>query len=332
MAHAYSQGSATNTADFFTKLNTFVVTTCGWTLLDNQSGLGTDPYYIWSSVGESGEEKIFIRCTNGTAQADYLSLHTYRYWNEGTQTGVDPAPAFAYTTNSFPVDDDLVFTYFLYGDLDAVQIVVKIGNTYYFASFGLLTSTYSRTMATTSNAETAGSNVVIEVDATTAFTAGQYYGIINSNSGATGQSYERILVSAIDPGVSITATLANNHAAGAVVGVDPRPNYVATKAIGTCSMLGTSGAALTYTGFATATIIGSSDPDARQGLYWLYPIWLYQGTEATQEVRGTLKNVYVSGVGLAATPLASEDTITVGATIYKYFITSSWGSLAIKQE
>jgi hypothetical protein len=322
--------TATNTADFFTKLSTFVVTTCGWTLTEDGSAAAT-PYMVWSSVGETGNEKTFIKLTNG-ALTNSLSLNTYRYWAAGAPgTGYDPSPASDNTTSIFTADSSS-FLYWLYGDLDRIAIVIQVGATYYFSSFGIIVSAWSRAFATTANSESAGSNVVVEVSSTTPFTVNQYYGLVNSNN-ATG-AYERVQVTAINPGVSVTlAVMANNHPAGAVLGEDPRPNYVQKySAAAGVSICGPTG---TLTTLYTAGLASSfdpatySDPDARQSFYWLYPVFVYQTTD--QEFRGTLKEIYIVDAGA----LSSQDTITVGAVVYKFFGSAStlsvYGKLAIKQ-
>ena len=327
MAHHYSYGTATNSADLLSKLNTFVVTTCGWTLHDDQSA-GSPAYYVWSSVGESGTEAIYIRCTYGTT--DGLVLTAYRYWNNATQTGYQASPAYAVTSYAIWSDHDASFNYFFFGDLDKIAVVTKTaGSVYYFGSFGILKSLWSRNVAVTANSESAGSDVVIEVDATTPFTVNNYYGIVNGND-VTGD-YERILVTAIDPGVSITATLAGNHPAGALIGEDPAPNYInkysslsttyLIDALGTAARSHTIVASGSSGGWVTQT-----DPDARQGFTWLWPVFAY--ASANQEARGSYKDIYQTGGG----NLSSEDTVTVGSTVYKCFNASTYGWLAIKEQ
>lgn len=265
MAYNYSYGTATNSANLLSLLNTFVVTTCGWTLHDDQSA-ASPAYYVWKSTGESGTEAIFIKCTYGTT--DGLVLTAYRYWNNATQIGYQASPAYTVTTYGIWSDHDASFNYFLFGDLDRIAVVTKTaGSIYYFGSFGILTSVWSRSIATTANSEIAGTGVVIEVDVTTPFTINKYYGIVNGNN-ITGD-YERILVTAINPGVSITATLAGAHPAGAIIGEDPQPNYI--NRYGSASqiyLIGPTGTAAQAHSFFTAasfTPVVYTDPDARQG-------------------------------------------------------------------
>jgi len=66
MAYHSTSGTATNTADLLTKLKDFLVTTCGWTLHDDGSATA-EPYYVLKSVGESGNEDIYIQFINDTA-------------------------------------------------------------------------------------------------------------------------------------------------------------------------------------------------------------------------------------------------------------------------
>lgn len=327
MAYQYSYGTATNSANLLSLLNTFVVTTCGWTLRDDQSA-GSPAYYVWSSVGESGDEAIYIRCTYGTT--DGLVLTAYRYWDNAAHVGYQASPIYAVTTYGIWSDHDASFNYFLSGDLDRISVVTKtVGSVYYFSSFGIISSAWSRDVAVTANSENAGAGVVIEVDATTPFTVNNYYGIVNGNN-AVGD-YERILITAINPGVSITATLAGNHPAGALIGEDPQPNYVGRYgATGNAAiMIGPTGTAAQTNALFIATSwtpVLYTDPDARQGLTWLFPAMLSQAT--AQEYRGDLKEIYVTG----GSNLSSEDTITVGAVVYKCFNLSGYSWLAIKEQ
>jgi hypothetical protein len=326
MAYNYSYGTATNSANLLSLLNTFVVTTCGWTLHDNQSG-GSPAYYVWTSAGESGKEAIYIRCTYGTT--DGLVLTAYRYWDNAAHVGYQASPAYAVTTYGIWSDHDASFNYFLFGDLDRIAVVTKtVGSVYYFASFGIVTSVWSRNIAVSANSETAGSSVVIEVDITTPFTVNQYYGIVNGNN-ATGD-YERIQVTAINPGVSITATIAGNHPAGAIIGEDPQPNYINRYSSTTSVyLIGPTGtAAQTHSLFVSGsfTPVIVTDPDARQNYTWLFPLMAYQSV--AQEYRGNLKEIYATG----GSNLSSEDTVTVGSDVYKCFNSSSYGWIAIKEQ
>jgi hypothetical protein len=262
-----------------------------------------------------------------------LGLFTYRHWDATAHTGSNPSPAYANTTASIWSHESSSFNYYLYGDLDAIYIITQDGSTYNFSAFGILTSAWVASFATTANAESAGADVVIEVDDTSMFTEGQYYSILNSNN-ASGQC-EKILISDIDPGVSITATLANDHPAGAVIGEDPRPNYVCSYS-GTVNMAGLTAAVGTvgnvvlttpYSLVSIPTISTATDPEARQGYTWLFPLFVYNTTTAIQEFRGTLKEVYWTG----GSNVVSTDTITVGSTVYKFFAAATPTDIAIKQ-
>ena len=78
-----------------------------------------------------------------------------------------------------------------------------------------------RIIAETSNAESAGADVVIEVNRTDGFAVGDkisVVGVIYSSSSDTITEYcEMTTISAISSGVSITATLANSYDSGAEV-------------------------------------------------------------------------------------------------------------------
>ncbi len=90
MAYHSTSGTATNTADLLVKLKDFLVTTCGWTLHDDGSAQA-EPYYVLKSVGESGNEDIYIQIINDTANSDCISVKGYLYWNAATHVGVKVA-------------------------------------------------------------------------------------------------------------------------------------------------------------------------------------------------------------------------------------------------
>jgi hypothetical protein len=218
MANHSTSGTATNTADLLVKLKDFLVTTCGWTLHDDGSAQA-EPYYVLKSVGESGNEDIYIQIINDTANVDCISVKGYLYWNAATHTGVKVA--FSSGATMISTKDAAQFLYWLYGDLDHVYVVTKIVATYYGHYSGVIRRFWSSQTAISQGAVTAGSNVVIQVDDASILTVNKRY-IIKDNA-----NIERVLVSARDtnatPNTITVATLVNGYAAGTKIGEDPQP-------------------------------------------------------------------------------------------------------------
>jgi hypothetical protein len=255
-----------------------------------------------------------------------LQLYTYRFWDAAAHTGNDVSPAYPASTVQIKTVDASSFLYWFFGDLDAIHVVTKISTTYYLGFFGIMDSIWSHDYAITANSETAGSDVVVEVDDTAIFTVDQYYGMINKNN-ATG-SYEKVRCKAIDPGVSITLyTMANNHPAGAILGEDPYPNAVGLDiaAFSLYTIRYDGGLITTHTVSSWTGLLSYADPDVRQGLIWIMPIG-YLST-AGPDLRGFVRHAY----GTGDSTLANEDTITVGSEVYKFFTLASTMRVAIRQ-
>jgi hypothetical protein len=218
------------------------------------------------------------------------------------------------------VDDDSAFVYWLYGDKDAVFMVTKVSAVYTTKYIGIPSRTWSSDKATTTNAETAGSGVVIEVDTTAPFTQDEYY-IIHDDA-----EMERIQITAINAGVSVTATIANSYAAGAKIGEDPQPSfishynlieasycYVTNKFDGWASAAGQP--AIVYPAVATNAFTNSASMERYPQRRLIFDLLLTHALAAYNEVRGSMKNVYTTYY----TGISSEDTITIGGTTYDCF-------------
>jgi hypothetical protein len=329
MAYHSTSGTATNTADFLTKLKDFLVTTCGWTLHDDGSAQA-EPYYVLKSVGESGNEDIYIQFINDTANADCVSVKGYLYWNAATHVGVKVA--FSSAATMISTKDATSFLYWLYADLDHLYVVTKIVATYYGHYSGVIKRLWSSQTAISQGAVTAGSNVVVQVDDASILTVNKRY-IIKDNA-----AIERVLVTARDTGATpntvTVAALVSGYAAGAKIGEDPQPViigkntmpgnfYALNKWDGWTSATGQTG----NCGAAHASMSGYCDPDVRYGLVTMFP-WLVAMTAASnEELRGELIDVYSIGIGAGD----SEDVIDLGTSTYKMFNISTAGWCAIKE-
>lgn len=329
MAYHSTSGTATNTADLLVKLKDFLVTTCGWTLHDDGSAQA-EPYYVLKSVGESGNEDIYIQIINDTANVDCISVKGYLYWNATTHVGVKVV--FSSAATMISTKDATQFLYWLYGDLDHVYVVTKIVATYYGHYSGVIRRFWSSQTAISQGAVTAGSNVVIQVDDASILTVNKRY-IIKDNA-----NIERVLVSARDtnatPNTITVATLVNGYAAGAKIGEDPQPViigrntmpgsfYALNKWDGWVSATGQTG----NCGAANGGFSGYCDPDARYSLLTMFP-WLVANTSTNnEELRGELIEVYSIGPSAGD----SEDVIDLGTSTYKMFNISGGGWCAIKE-
>lgn len=323
MAWSYTSGTATSRADFLSKLNTFLVSTLGWTLHDDLTG-SSPVCYVWKSTGEDGTQVIFIRMWISTT-ADRLGMIAYRFWDEAAHTGYTPTLTYA-AGGAHCVAAEAGFVYFLYGDKNTVYAVTKKASDYYCISFGQVTPAWSSSLATTANAESAGSNVEIEVDTVVPFEAGKKYQIMNFNS-ATGNP-ELVTVSSVGASSIVVATLANDHPAGAVIGELPGRNYAGGHTgsvwLASCQFWKGDGSPAAGLLDAMTALAGYADPDAQQGYYWCVPVFL--GADAF--MYGSLRNAYRVSPGSV---IASEDTIVINGVTYKYFYVYSGSGICIKQ-
>jgi len=176
MAYANLLGVETaNRAEVFKRFRDFVcrrngsydysTTGIGWTLHDavyavDQDQISINDYFVIKSIGESGNEDLYFKVIN---IANYISIIGYLYWNNTTHTGVQ-----AYGSGSnWNVGDTAVPVIWVYGDLDAVFLLSRPSNVsvnFVPSSFGILSNPlYDKTVAVSSGALTAGTDVVIDV-------------------------------------------------------------------------------------------------------------------------------------------------------------------------
>ncbi len=329
MAYHSTSGTATNTADMLVKLKNFLVTACGWTLHDDGSATA-EPYYVLKSVGESGNEDIYLQFINDTANADCISVKGYLYWNAATHVGVKMV--FSSAATMISTKDSAQFLYWMYADLDHVYIVTKIVATYYAHYSGIIKRFWSAQTAITQAAVSAGSSVVVQVDDASILAVDKYY-IIKDDA-----NIERVQVTARDtgstPNTVTIASLAAGYSAGAKIGEDPQPVIVGRNTMpGSCYGLnrwsGYSSASGQTMGCGAANggYASHCDPDVRYGLVVMFP-WLVVNTgTGNEELRGEIIEVYSIGGGGGD----SEDVIDLGTSTYKMFNISSAGWVAVKE-
>lgn len=170
-------------------------------------------YRIYKSNGELAD-RIYEYIKIDWITALRITIRAYYTWNASTHAGLGASGSTGYLTTI-----ETGFYLWIYGNTDLVFLCSKISTTYSRTGFGHLPKRFwTSCLVTTANAETAGSNVVVEVNNTTNFRVGCYYQIV----GAAGEGRDRILVNAINVGVSLTiTTLARNYGAGALIGNCP---------------------------------------------------------------------------------------------------------------
>lgn len=328
MAYHNTSGTAANTADFLIKLKDFLVTTCGWTLHDDQMGQA-QPYFVTKSSGESGNEDIYLQFCND-ASVDIISVRGCLYWNATTHTAVKDA--FYPAGTCITTKDSAAFLYWFYGDMDHMFIVTKIVATYYGHYSGIIKRFWSDKIAITQGGANAGSNVVVQVDDASFLTINKRY-IIKDNA-----NIERVLVTAKDtsatPNTVTIAVLANSYTVGSKLGEDPQPVivgknqmpgpfYAVNKFDGWVGSTSQSGGCAA----ATATYANYADPDLRYGLTTMFPWFVAMTAPSSDELRGELIEVYAIGTGAGD----SEDVIDLGTSTYRMFNISSAGWIAVRE-
>ncbi|MHB1461995.1 MAG: hypothetical protein ACYC1M_11990 [Armatimonadota bacterium] len=329
MAYHSTSGTATNTADLLVKLKDFMVTTCGWSLHDDGSG-AAEPYYVLKSVGESGNEDIYIQFINDTVNLDCISVKGYLYWNATTHVGVKVA--FSTGATLISTKDATQFLYWLYGDKDHVFVVTKIVTVYYGHYSGVITRFWSAQTAVSQSAVTAGSSVVVPVGDASILTVNKSY-IIKDDA-----NIERVLVTSRDtsstPNSVTLATLVAGYAPGAKIGEDPQPVIIGRNTMpGACIAINrwngypsATGQTMTC-GAASGALAGACDPDMRYSLVTMFP-WLVACTSTGyEELRGELIEVFSVG----STAGDSEDVIDLGTITYKMFNLTTGGWTAIRE-
>lgn len=311
MARHYTVLTCDNTADLFAKLNTFLVSTVGWTLLDDQSGAGT-PYRVYRTPGEDGYGYRYYRITLGSTTS--LNIRAYRFWNESTQTG---SYEIGNTSTGYGIiGSTSAFVAFAFADLDGLWVASKISNAYYIRGLGLTNPLYGDDKTVTTNSASAGSNVVIPVADDSFFVEGEYYEIANTNS-ATG-AQERVQVTNVGSGEITVATLANAHPSGALIAKQVMPIFLHTGSASTDSTYGwriNAGAATATSQsiFDSRPATSGLSPDGLGGKYQLWPGFVNYTTD--NMVYGATRDIFA----VPTTDLSSEDIITVNGFDYMVF-------------
>jgi uncharacterized glyoxalase superfamily protein PhnB len=339
MAYTYATGIATDTSDLLVKLRDFVVTTTGWTSIQDTVTTGASgQYFAVRSTGESGNERIVLRFFRTTANV--ISVLGYLNWASGSGTNQIGSTSGTSGTGTFiQADDNNAIKYWFFGSLDRIIVVTRsrAATTGIAVYAGLYTRARSSAKAVVSNSPAAGTNVVINVADTSWATVGRFYIIADDNG------YEWFKVTAITANASVTAErLLRSYSSSATcwVGEDPRPLAIT---VGNVNMGVGSG-----NNFILTPVFGRTNPtqgqtmlrmpvnpltealflDAGQGdIATLWPLLLFDESGLGSSFTGRLVEVY----GVSPFGVANEDTITVGTATYRVMEPSpSVVSLAVR--
>lgn len=268
-------------------------------------------------VSGAGDAALFVRLTQ--VNTTTIRFRTYQDWSDSSSTGSYEAGSTSFnnggwTTLSATQDIE----YWGVSNEYEFSIVMIQGGAYKFASFGSPKRTHIPTAANgiafTSNSETAGSSVVIEVDRdiTSNITVGQKIWVYNVTPTATSLRSPTVNVGIVDAKAagSITIdTLSNNIEAGAIIGLDPCPIYLVTGTTTITTFYLSNHANGTYEGATTNTaeseplienILESVNDPSPNGLY-IGSEFILDDTDATHGgVRGTPEFLSVWTLGTQA--------------------------------
>lgn len=271
-------------------------------------GIGThyfgEGYRIYKSNAENADRITeYIKIHWDTA--NYINYRAHYFWNATTHVGVGVSSAVGQLTTS-----ESGFYLWIYGNKDLVIVGTKVSTTYYFAGFGHLPKRWwTSCLATTQNAETSGSSVVVEVNNTTNFRVNCYYQIV----GAAGEGRDRLQVTAINPGVSVTiASLPRNYGAGALIGNCPSTfgnfsgNLSAFNHTCPYNVVGTGNASVYLTRMFLLTLTWINPDNRQENAYIIQPeVWGY-----SNEVVGYTEDYFALA---PTTGLVAEDIFGVSA-------------------
>jgi len=327
MSYHSSYQTASNTADLLAKLKTFLITTCGWTLHDDQMALA-QPYFVAYSEGESGAEDIYLQFIDDSS-TNMISVRSALNWDATTHTAVKPVYS---TSTGIITSDSAPFNCWMFANLDRIFVVTRIGAVYNPHYSGILKRFWSDDIAITQASAAAGSNVTIPVNDASVLTAGKYY-VIKDNA-----NIARVQVTATNtsstPNTITIATLSTGYSAGAKIGEDPQPVLVGLSSLSSGLFLNrhdgyTSQQAHTaYVRDPSTYQLNNTDPDSRYGLVAMFPLFVTSELSGYTELRGELIEVFSVGPGVGA----SEDVIDLGAETYKIFNVSGGSSwIAVKE-
>ena len=188
-------------------------------------------------VAAAGDTRIYVqlqRRTNAWAKQE-INFSLYQYWDDATNTGYN-ATSYQYGSSTLLASASTVYI----NDTDSVSwwaagneyeyiFILKQGGNWQWIQFGqpdraFVSPAYSG-VAFTSGAETAGAGVVIDIDRdlTGLVTDGQKIWIVDAQGGTGASEITTMTTFTAGAPDTVTMDLANNYAAGAIIGWDPCP-------------------------------------------------------------------------------------------------------------
>ena len=236
----------------------------GWTLEKAISGTS----HVLSSVGESGTEpKGWLHLY---VSGNDIYFKVYAFFDTATDTGY--GGAYGNTSSLAYFAANAAATMYFYGSKDLA--IVRWGNSTLMGVGHWPKRGVTKPKAVLAKAEAAGASVVVEVDNTDRFYINDYYTIYDPSTGCR----ERVQVTAVSAGASLTiATLANNYAAGSIVGRAPS-TFAQLTSYGVCPVVHPSASGTADGGDAAqmyATRLSSyTCPDGYVNLYATVPLLL----------------------------------------------------------
>ncbi len=327
MAYQSTNGTAANTMEFMTQLQTHLVSTVGWTLHDQESS-GANTYAVVTSSGENGRESVclYFEQTNTTNR---LYTRAYQSWDNQTHQGTNAAYQTSYT---YIRTAETPFLYWIYADLDHWFIVTKIGATYYGNYAGLIQRGWSSDIAFSQAPIPAGENQLMTVDDASFLEPEHDYFLADETE------FERVRVISVDTDVTPhqvrLANVPHSFSAGARLGEDPIPTIVSRyDAPGTFYAINWTGnysSASSQSGSCESvhsTVLGWGNTDSRFGLTTMYPIFAGHYTNGVAENRGQLIGIYRIG----SNNIDSEDTIVHSGTSHRVFNLQTAGYCAVRE-
>jgi len=330
MAYQVSTGVAADLGDLLVKLRDFVVTTTGWTSLQDTVTTGANgQYFSVRSLGESGNERIVLRFFRTTA--DVITALGYLNWASGSGTQQIGSTSGTEGTGTFiRGDDDDFIKYWFFGSLDRIIVVTRGSRSVLLGTLyaGLYTRARASATRACTNSPAAGTSVVINIADTSPFTVNRFYSIQDDNS------FEWFKVTAINTNVSITAEkLFNTYSSTANprIGEDPRATIITP---------GTGNFGLFNVNHYLQVPAWRRVP-MTQGLVIVTPVEvMYEriGLDAGVGDKSNLWPLIIADIGhlssgyvgqflecfyLSQEGVGTDDTITIGSAVYRVIVTGA---------
>jgi hypothetical protein len=310
--------------DFVCKRNgtyDYSTTGIGWTLIDasyaaSEDAPATNDWFVIYSPGENGKEDMFIKCT---LVSNYLNIVGYQSWNAATHSG---AANFG-TGNCWNLLDSLTsFPLNIYGSLNHIWGLFYVSATPTWQALGFgkadnIVPDIDETIATSSSAISAGTDVVITLDTIpTGWIVGRDLVIRTTHNDDTSTVKKEVTKIKNIDGNTITVDLTKSYTANSKISSIPC-YYVQSAATifstGYVHLSAANGAAVTILAFA-GPLTGSVTPSSYEGKYIINrPVFL---TTTGGLPGGIFPDVVVIAAFVA--PMVDGDTITLtDGSIYK---------------